>query len=489
MQDEKQRKYYTTIGLEIHAELKTATKMFCSCKNDPDEEKPNVNICPVCMAHPATLPVPNKKAIESVIKVGLALGSEIADFSEFDRKNYFYPDIPKGYQISQYKYPIVSGGKLAGMDLTRIHLEEDTGTSKHIGDTSTSLSAGYTLIDFNRAGVPLMELVTEAHTFDNPEDAAKCASNFAKEYQLLLWYLGVSEANMEKGEMRVEANVSISPDKDNKWPAYVEVKNLNSFRSAEKAIKYEVDRMIELFESGRESEIVKETRGWDENKQKTISQRKKESSQDYRYFPDPDLPKMKLHEAFDLEAMKKNLPETPAQKRDRYKTAYGIKDEDIEVYINDLELGKWFEEIIVELSDNKDLAKVASNYITTDFIGLRKNNPEIKKPSAFNFAELVTLIFENKISSRAGKDILAMIVVEDASPLKIATEKDLLQKNDTGALTEIAQKIIAGNEKVVSDYKGGKEVALMSLVGQMMKETKGSANPQVAKQLLMDLLK
>lgn len=477
-----EKKYYTTIGLEIHAELKTATKMFCSCKNDPDEEKPNVNICPVCMAHPGTLPVANKKAIENVIKVGLAIDANIADFSEFDRKNYFYPDIPKGYQISQYKYPIVSGGKLAGLDITRIHLEEDTATSKHDkGD--------YSLVDYNRAGVPLMELVTEAHTFENPEDAAKAASIFAKEYQLLLWYLGVSEANMEKGEMRVEANVSVSPDKDKKWTAYVEVKNLNSFKSVEKAIKYEVERMIELFEEGKESEIVKETRGWDEMKQKTVSQRKKESSQDYRYFPDPDLPKMKLHEAFDLEEMKKNLSETPAQKRARYKNDYGIKDEDIEVYINDIELGKFFENVAKELSENKDIIKIASNYITSDFIGLKKNNSEVKLPSAFNFAELATLIFENKISSRAGKDILAMIVVDDTSPLKIATEKDLLQKNDTGALTEIAQKIIDANEKVVADYKAGKEAALMSLVGQMMKETKGSANPQVAKQLLMDLLK
>jgi aspartyl-tRNA(Asn)/glutamyl-tRNA(Gln) amidotransferase subunit B len=224
-------------------------------------------------------------------------------------------------------------------------------------------------------------------------------------------------------------------------------------------------------------------------KQKTVSQRKKESSQDYRYFPDPDLPKMKLHEAFDLEEMKKNLSETPAQKRARYKNDYGIKDEDIEVYINDLELGKFFENVSTELSENKDIVKIASNYITSDFIGLKKNNSEIRLPSAFNFAELATLIFENKISSRAGKDILAMIVVNDESPLKIATEKDLLQKNDTGALTEIAQKIIDSNEKVVSDYKAGKEAALMSLVGQMMKETKGSANPQVAKQLLIYLLK
>ena len=477
-----EKKYYTTIGLEIHAELKTATKMFCSCKNDPDEEKPNVNICPVCMAHPGTLPVANKKAIENVIKVGLAIDANIADFSEFDRKNYFYPDIPKGYQISQYKYPIVSGGHLAGLDITRIHLEEDTATSKHDkGD--------YSLVDYNRAGVPLMELVTEAHTFENPEDAAKAASVFAKEYQLLLWYLGVSEANMEKGEMRVEANVSVSPDKDKKWTAYVEVKNLNSFKSVEKAIKYEVERMIELFEEGKESEIVKETRGWDEMKQKTVSQRKKESSQDYRYFPDPDLPKMKLHETFDLDEMKKNLSETPAQKRARYKNDYGIKDEDIEVYINDLELGKFFENVSTELSENKDIIKIASNYITSDFIGLKKNNSEAKLPSPFNFAEIVTLIFENKISSRAGKDILAMIVINDESPLKIATEKDLLQKNDTGALTEIAQKIIDANEKVVADYKAGKEAALMSLVGQMMKETKGSANPQVTKQLLIDLLK
>src|ERR1035437_3096271 len=333
-----ERKYYPTIGLEIHAELKTFTKMFCSCKNDPDEEKPNVNICPVCMAHPGTLPVPNKKAIENVIKVGLALGSKIADFSEFDRKNYFYPDIPKGYQISQYKYPIVSGGHLAGLDITRIHLEEDTANNKHDrGD--------FSLIDFNRAGVPLMELVTEAHTFENPDDAAKAASVFAKEYQMILWYLGASEANVEKGEMRVEANVSVSSDKDKKWEAYVEIKNLNSFRSVEKAIKYEVERMIELFEAGREAEIVKETRGWDEGKQKTISQRRKESSHDYRYFPDPDLPKMKLHEAFDLDKMKKDLPELPAEKRARYKKDFGIKDEDIEVYVNDPVLASWFEEI------------------------------------------------------------------------------------------------------------------------------------------------
>lgn len=472
-------KYYPTVGLEIHAELKTQTKMFCACKNDPDEEKPNVNICPVCMAHPGTLPVANKKAIENVIKVGLAIGGQIADFSEFDRKNYFYPDIPKGYQISQYKYPIVSGGRLADMDVTRIHLEEDTANNKHDrGD--------FSLIDFNRAGVPLMELVTEAHTFENAEETAKKATKFAKELQLILWYLGVSEANMEKGEMRVEANISISADK-NKLGTKVEVKNLNSFRSVERAIKYEVERMTELMESGRGDEIVQETRGWDENKQQTYSQRKKEGSADYRYFPDPDLPKMKLHEAFDLNKIKKEMPELPEVKRLRYKNDFGIKDEDIEVYINDPALGAWFEKVAQILADDGKI-KIASNYITSDYMGLKKTNPEVKLTEPENFVELINLVGDNKISSRTAKDILAMIVVNDESPLKIATEKNLLQKNDEGAVKVLVQKAITENPEVVAVYKSGKENAIMSLVGKIIKESNGSANPQIVIKLLKEML-
>jgi aspartyl-tRNA(Asn)/glutamyl-tRNA(Gln) amidotransferase subunit B len=474
-------KYYPTVGLEIHAELKTETKMFCSCRNNPDEEKPNVNICPVCMAHPGTLPVANKKAIENVIKVGLAINGTIADFSEFDRKNYFYPDIPKGYQISQFKYPIVSGGRLADMDVTRIHLEEDTANNKHDrGD--------FSLIDFNRAGVPLMELVTEPHTFETAEETAKVASRFAKELQLILWYLGVSEANMEKGEMRVEANISISTDRK-VLGTKVEVKNLNSFRSVERAIKYEVERMTALLDEGKGSEIVQETRGWDESKQKTFSQRKKEGSADYRYFPDPDLPKMKLHEAFDLEKMTKEMPELPVEKRARYKKDFGIKDEDIEVYINDpFMLGVWFEDI-ARILNNPEKIKVASNYITTDFIGLKKNNAEVKTPSAKNMAELSSMITEGLISSRAAKDILNSIAQNDESPMKIAIEKNLLQKNDEGALQEIVQKIISDNPEVVTAYKAGKENAIMSLVGKIIKESNGSANPQIVIKLLKDLLK
>ncbi len=476
-------KYYYTVGLEIHAELKTKSKMFCACLNDPDEEKPNTNVCPVCMAHPGALPVPNKKAIEGVIKVGLALGSTIADFSEFDRKNYFYPDIPKGYQISQFKYPIVSGGNLANMDITRIHLEEDTGNNKHFDK-----DGGYSLIDFNRAGVPLMELVTEPHTFEDPEEAAKVASNFAKEYQLLLWYLGASDANMEKGEMRVEANVSVSTEKGVLSPRYVEVKNLNSFKVVEKAIKYEYERMIELIEAGRESEIVKETRGFDEAKQKTISQRKKEGAADYRYFPDPDLPKMYLHEAFDLNKMKSELPELPVAKRARYKNDFGIKAEDTEVYINDPILAEWFEGVANNLKDVNKIT-TASNYITSDYIGLKKANSEIKLPSAENFAELMNLVTESKISSRGAKDILAMIVLHDESPLKIATEKNILQSNDEGALKSIVEKIINENPEVVATYKSGKENAIMSLVGKIIKESNGSANPQIVIKLLKEMLK
>jgi aspartyl-tRNA(Asn)/glutamyl-tRNA(Gln) amidotransferase subunit B len=474
-----QDKYYTTIGLEIHVELKTNSKMFCGCKNDSElpldgtEYKPNVFVCPVCMAHPGTLPVANKKAIESVIKVGLALGGTIADFSEFDRKNYFYPDIPKAYQMSQYKYPIVSGGHLNGVDITRVHLEEDTATSSHSSEGS--------LVDFNRAGVPLMELVTEPCIHDTDT-----LSNFAHELQTLLRYLDVSDANMEKGQMRVEVNISVSKDKDT-LGVPVEVKNIASFRSAVKAALYEQKRMIDLIEEGKIGEIVKETRGWDDSKQKTFSQRTKENAEDYRYFPDPDLPKMYLHKAFDIEKMRAELPELPNAKRARYKNDYGIKDEDIESYIDDMELSKWFENVAGILKD-KSKIQTASNYITSDYLGLQKSNKEVRLPKFENFVELINMVSDGVLSSRGAKDILAMIVITDESPMKIATEKDLIQKNDEGALKEIAQKIIDQNPTVVATYKGGKENALMSLVGQIMKETKGSANPALVQKILKELL-
>ena len=467
-------KYYPTIGLEIHAELATNSKMFCACKNDTDEQNPNVNICSVCMAHPGALPVPNAKAIESVIKVGLAMDATIANFTEFDRKNYFYPDIPKGYQISQYKYPIVSGGHLAGVDITRIHLEEDTATSKHD-------RGNFSLVDYNRAGVPLMELVTEPVIHD-----AETAMKFAKELQLLVRTLGVAHANIEKGEMRIEVNISVSTD-PNKLATKAEIKNIGSISAAGKSIDYEIERMIGLYEAGRADEIVQETRGWDENKQATFSQRKKENSNDYRYFPDPDIPKFYLHDLFDLKKMKSELAELPSEKRIRF-AEFGIKPEDIESYVTDIKLGTFFQEV-ASILNTTDSIKTASNYITSDMLGLLAKDETLSYPSSQTFSKLIQMNIEGKLNSRATKDILAMIVKSDEDPEEIANREGLIQKNDPEAFKVMAQKIIDANQAVADEYKAGKESSLMFFVGQMMKETKGSGNPAMIQEILKELLK
>jgi aspartyl-tRNA(Asn)/glutamyl-tRNA(Gln) amidotransferase subunit B len=470
--------YIPTIGLEIHAELKTATKMFCDSKNDPFNSAPNTNVCPICMGHPGTLPTINKKAVESVLRVGTSIGANLADFTEFDRKNYFYPDIPKGYQLSQYKYPLVSGGELAGMKITRIHLEEDTASSGHDeGD--------YSLVDFNRAGVPLMELVTEPVMH-----SAKEAGDFGRELQLLLRTLGVSEANMEKGEMRVEVNISIATPEDTaarKFGTKVEVKNINSFRAAEKAIEYETARHIAALESGEK--IVQETRGWDETKQKTISQRKKEDSHDYRYFPDPDLPKLKLSEIpeFSRERLLETLPELPWQKRERY-AKLGLKPLDVSIYVANPEVAAFFEAAGGSV--------LASNYIASDLLGLiRKKHGEGKEAMIASlpfgpaeFAALMKMISAGKVSSRGAKDILAIMFEQGGNPEKIAVEKDLIQKSDEGAIKKIAEEVVAENPDAVAEYKKGKAASLMYLVGQGMKKSKGSANPELLKAAILSLL-
>jgi len=316
--------------------------------------------------------------------------------------------------------------------------------------------------------------------------SAEEASHFAKELQLLLRTLGVSDANMEKGEMRVEANISLSSDQK-VLGTKVEVKNLNSFKSVERAILYELERMRDLHDSGNANQIVQETRGWDESKGITFSQRKKEGSADYRYFPDPDLPKMKLHSAFNLAKMKTYLPELPLAKRARYQKEFGIKDEDIEVYINDPDLAGWFEEVANILIDVAKV-KTASNYVTSDFMGLKKANKNTTLPSSAHFVEMIEMLSENKISSRGAKDILAMIVLTDDSPLSIATKKNIIQTNDKSAITAIAEIIIAQNPEVVDTYMSGKENAIMSLVGKVIKESNGSANPQMVIHILKKLL-
>ena len=454
--------------------------MFCGSKNDADEERPNVNICPICMGHPGTLPVINKEAVKHVLKVGLAAGGAFADFTEFDRKNYFYPDIPKGYQISQYKYPLITGGNIKGVELTRIHLEEDTATSKHDrGD--------YSLVDFNRAGVPLMELVTEPVIH-----SAKQASDFARELQLVLQYLGAGEANLEKGEMRVEANISISAD-PNKFGTKVEVKNLNSFRAVERAVEYEVKRMEDMLEKGET--IVQETRGWDENKQATFSQRKKEDSHDYRYFPDPDLPKLRLSEIpeFSKEALSAEIPELPWEKRARYAEDFGIKDEDIEMFVRDLKLGEYFENVIKDLAGDKNKAALASNYITSDMMGLsRKENIAIDdvlaKISHTNFAGLINLLADKKVSSRGAKDILTMMYKDGGEPLALAEKNGLILSNDPEALKKVLAEVLTANPAVVADYKAGKVALIQFLVGQGMKAMKGSGDPATIKEELEKML-
>ena len=467
--------YTATIGLEVHVHLKTKTKMFSRSLNNPDESQPNMNISPVDLAYPGTLPTINKKALEHMVRVGLAVGGEVANFTEFDRKNYFYPDIPKGYQISQYKYPVVSGGSVAGFDLTRIHLEEDTATSKHLDDKS--------LVDFNRAGSPLMELVTEP-VLHTPEDVVL----FARELQLLLRYLGASDANIEKGQMRVEVNLSVS--KTDELGTKVEVKNIGSISSAAKAAEYEIQRQIEVLES--EGALSQETRGWHDQKQETFSQRSKEDAKDYRYFPEPDLPKLYLHEMFDLDAMKAELPELPEGKRERYTEDYGIKSEDIEFFVNNMQASEFFEKVIDSL-EQKDDIKNASNYITSDIAGMIKSGDYTSDVfitlNPIMFAKLMTMIAAGDLNSRAAKDILALMLSDDIDPKVLAQEKSLMQENDAEALKAVVEKIIADNPEQVTAFKEGKETLMKFFVGMAMKETKGAGNPQVLNQLFVQMMK
>jgi aspartyl-tRNA(Asn)/glutamyl-tRNA(Gln) amidotransferase subunit B len=461
--------YIPTIGLEVHAELKTETKMFCDSKNEPHHGEPNSHICPVCMAHPGTLPVINKKAVEHVVKVGLALQGSIADYTEFDRKNYFYPDIPKGYQISQYAYPIVSGGSLCGISITRVHLEEDTARSLHDQGEGS-------IVDYNRAGVPLMELVTEPVIHD-----AKTAGNFARELQLLLRTLGVSDANMEKGEMRVEANISISDTE--KFGTKVEVKNLNSFKSVEGAIAFEIKRQSELLDSG--GVVVQETRGWDETKGKTFSQRVKESANDYRYFPDPDLPKINLSIGdLSVSRIQAILPALPAEKREKYGNL-GLTSEQVEIIIADIEVGKFFSSVILN-DDEREFVRLAANYLTSDVISLRATNPSfcLGKSNPELFRRLILCVHSGKINSRVAKDLLPQVIIDSADPEELILKGGLAQDSSLDSIQKMVDAVISENAEVALEVKHGKEAALQFLVGMCMKASKGSANPKIVLQVL-----
>lgn len=462
-----------TIGLEIHTVLDTKTKMFCSCPNDLHESHPNVNVCPVCMGHPGNLPTINKKAVEKVILLGMALGGEVADKSHFDRKSYFYPDLPKGYQISQFDEPLIEGGNLEDVRITRVHLEEDAGSLSHTeGD--------YSLVNYNRAGVPLAELVTEPDI-----RSAEHAIRFAKELQKILQYIGISEANMEKGQMRVEANVSLD------MGTKVELKNINSFRAVKDAVEYEIKRQRKAIED--DEEIVQETRGWDEDKQKTFSQRTKESAHDYRYFPEPDLPPLKIKEEWTVSDLRNKMPELPKDKKERFMDEFDLSEEDINLLTKDKPTADYFEEAVSELKSFDSSYGVESlfNYLTSELRGLMKEKQaliEDIKITPESLAHMVHMVKSGEISSKMAKDILEEMFKTGKDPEAIKKEGNFDLISDEGELEDIAREVIDENESAVNDYRDGKDEAVKYLVGQVMAKTKGQADPKLAGETLKEIL-
>ncbi len=465
-------KYEPTIGLEIHVELKTKTKMFCSCLNDSLQKEPNVNICPICTAQPGSMPVINEEAVHDVIKAGLALNCKINQKTWFERKNYFYPDLPKGYQITQFEAPLCIEGKLDDIRIRRIHLEEDVGKSIHDkGD--------YSLVDYNRAGIPLMELVTEPDIHN-----AQQAKKFAQDLQLVFRYLGISDADMEKGQMRVEANISLN------MGTKVEVKNLNSFKSVEKAIEYEIIRQQGVLEE--DQKIIHETRGWDDSKSETFSQRTKETSDDYRYFPEPDLPPLNFSKE-DIEKLKQEIPELPFARKERFIKEYKLPEQSADVLMSFKYLAEFFEQTVSELkawlesgkikTDIDRLITLSANYIITEFPKFVPTTGEIKI-TAENFAELIYMTFVGDISSSGAQEVLWEMFRTGGDPSQIVESKNLKQVSNAGELEKIVENIIKNNPQPVEDYKKGKETALQFLIGLAMRESKGRANPNIVGEII-----
>lgn len=495
--------YVPTIGLEIHCELKTASKMFCSCPNRPDTGAPNTNVCPVCLGHPGTLPVANREAIRLTRLVGLALDSRILEHSKFDRKNYFYPDLPKGYQISQYDQPLCSGGYLEISDggkpkkigITRVHLEEDTGKLMHSDDKDHSL------VDFNRGGVPLMELVTEPD-IENADQARE----FVKELQLILRHLGASDADMEKGQLRVEVNISlgrIAPDGKKKLGTKVEIKNLNSLKAVEGSVAFEIGRQTARIKNGEK--VVQETRGWNEFTGQTFSQREKEEAFDYRYFPEPDIPPLAISPG-EIEKLKAAVGELPAKKRFRLAEQYGLGAAIVEIFVVNRDLGEYFEKIASELEEwvnvkegdrensdvqNHQLARLCANYLTTDVLGALAGKSFCEKEfpvSPENFAEFICLINKGEITSKIAKQVLAEMMKTGNDPSAIITQKGLSQIRDEKQIAAMIDEVLVKNQKAATDYRAGKQNAFQFLVGQTLAAAQGRANPDLLKKILLEKL-
>ena len=468
------------IGLEIHLELKTKTKMFCSCPNDPEEIHPNINICEVCTGQPGVLPVVNKTAIEYAIKLAKALNCKINNTSYFARKNYFYPDLPKNYQISQYDLPLAINGYLEfyvneepkKVRIRRIHLEEDTGKLIHIEN--------YSLVDFNRAGIPLLEIVTEPDI-----RSAEEAKEFVEELILIIRYLDISDASPEKGEIRFEANISLA--EGDKLGTKVEVKNIGSIRSLKDAIDYEIKRQTKLLKEGKE--IIQETRGFDETKRITYSQRTKEFEQDYRYFPEPDLPPLIL-EANNIDQI--TIPELPNQKRIRYQEEFNLSFKEADILTKNKKLAEFYEEVISEIKKEFSIAsfKTVYNLLVNDFLGfLTKYNKSLEDISItpLSFSKLVKNYLNNSINIKIVKDILEKVVSENKEIEVLLKEKEVII--DRELIEKLVEEAINNNPDAVSDFKKGKESALQFLIGYVMRASKGQADINLTKEILIEKLK
>ena len=473
--------YEVIIGLEVHAELSTKTKIFCSCPTKFGAA-PNTQTCPICMGMPGTLPVLNEKVVEYAVKAGLATNCEISRNSKNDRKNYFYPDLPKAYQISQYDKPLCEHGYVEidtkegkkKIRLTRIHIEEDAGKLNH------DEFAGGSLVDLNRAGVPLIEIVSEPDLRSSEEVEA-----YLRRLKSILEYIEVSDCKMQEGSFRADVNVSVRKKGDPKLGTRTEMKNMNSFRSITRAIEYEVDRQIDVIEDG--GEVEQETLRWDDVSGKTFPMRDKEDAQDYRYFPDPDLVAIKLSEEY-IENIRKSLPELPESRKERYLKEYGLSEKDANIITASKYLSDLFEGAI-KVCNNP---KAVNNWIISD-ISRILNETEME-PIEIPFdskqlGKLIILIDKGTISSSIGKKVLEELFENPRDPEEIIKEKGWIQISDEGAIKEVVLKVLEANPQSVADYKGGKDKALGFLVGQAMKETRGKANPQMLNQMFLEELK
>jgi aspartyl-tRNA(Asn)/glutamyl-tRNA(Gln) amidotransferase subunit B len=476
-------RYEAVIGVEIHVQLKTTSKMFCSCATDFQGAPPNTHTCPICLGFPGTLPVINRAAVEHVLATGMALDAEIPAVTRWDRKNYFYPDLPKGYQISQYDLPLTRNGRLAfetsqgpfTVAITRAHLEEDTARLLH---TTDSTGRPISLIDFNRSGVPLMEIVTE------PElRTAEQARRYAEELRLLLLTIGASEAALENGQMRVEANVSLRPVGQEAFGTRVEVKNMNSFRSVERAIGFEIERQARELDAGKT--LPQETRGWDENRAQTYTMRVKEYADDYRYFPEPDLPPLHADPAW-LGAIRAAMPELPAARRERYRSKLGLSAYDAAVLVADARATALFEGALA--ADGSVPPKRLANWISGEYLRLAKQGAAAAAANGRELAHLVRMVEDGTLSGTNAKQVFERHFATGEPIDRIVAELGLAQISDRDALVEAIDAAIRANPQAVADVAAGKQQAVGRIVGHVMKSTRGQANAALVQELIRERL-